>query len=675
MVLKELVVENFGLYKGKYSFRLAPEISNEKNICLLVGQNGVGKSTVPEALQLCLSGSLTLGERVAPQEYEKYLLKRTHRNPDSNTHLKTSLEVSFDFVKAGSLHFFRVVRSWNSDPANINEELLLFEDGREIRELNQKEKNLYLKELIPPGYIKVIFFDGERLRSLNDNSELNSFVADCCQTLFGLSLVNLLQKDIEHYTNKLINEKSDDSNYLEFNEINKQIKSTLKSRDDFFAKDQSLLSKLEKLKLKAGSVEGNVAEKGRWVQEKVQSLDLKRNALENTLANEKKELVEIFNELGPFTVAQDISLKLGKRLKRETKIEKWKNAEEIIRDRVEEITGGLLESKAWGELKINVPINVKNKLIDEFKKNLLDFQSELPERKIIHELSTSERNSMLTWIDRITKDLPRRIHNLTDSISQNEAALTKVLKERASFSSEEAIKPLLDELQILHKQIGGLENERRNNQKKIDELDKRYAFYAARRDSVQKKVQIKDSIDRKLQLSSKVKSILLEYTERIKEKKLSKLEKALIEKFNMLCRKKNYFDSVFIDRKTFNITLYKGKQELSQEHLSAGEKQLLALSLLWSLHETTNVSLPLIIDTPLARLDQKHRYSILNTFLPFVSKQVIVLGTEIEISGEVLNQLSNHINILYELQYDNKKHATKVHERNPAEKLDLEVEV
>lgn len=74
----------------------------------------------------------------------------------------------------------------------------------------------------------------------------------------------------------------------------------------------------------------------------------------------------------------------------------------------------------------------------------------------------------------------------------------------------------------------------------------------------------------------------------------------------------------------------------------------------------TKIKLPLIIDTPLGRLDNSHRGSMIDIFLPSVSHQVIVLGTEAELDDTFLHKLENHIVRIYELDFDEKNQSTIV---------------
>jgi DNA sulfur modification protein DndD len=92
--------------------------------------------------------------------------------------------------------------------------------------------------------------------------------------------------------------------------------------------------------------------------------------------------------------------------------------------------------------------------------------------------------------------------------------------------------------------------------------------------------------------------------------------------------------------------------------LSAGEKQVYAIAMLWALARTSGRALPMIIDTPLARLDSEHRAAIVERYLPAASHQVIVLSTDTEVDRTLLEKLMPAVSHTFRLEYDSKLGST-----------------
>jgi DNA sulfur modification protein DndD len=96
------------------------------------------------------------------------------------------------------------------------------------------------------------------------------------------------------------------------------------------------------------------------------------------------------------------------------------------------------------------------------------------------------------------------------------------------------------------------------------------------------------------------------------------------------------------------------------DRLSAGERQLLATSLLWGLARASGRPMPTLIDTPLGRLDSSHRQHLVKRYFPRASHQVLLLSTDEEIVGDYFRVLRPYITRFYHLVHDEKNDSTTV---------------
>ena len=114
----------------------------------------------------------------------------------------------------------------------------------------------------------------------------------------------------------------------------------------------------------------------------------------------------------------------------------------------------------------------------------------------------------------------------------------------------------------------------------------------------------------------------------------------MLESFQNLLRKTNLVHQLNIEPTTFKTKLTdKNGNLLPFDRLSAGERQLLATSLLWGLARSSGRPIPTIIDTPLGRLDSSHRNHIVERYFPSASHQVLLLSTDEEIVGPYFETL------------------------------------
>lgn len=82
---------------------------------------------------------------------------------------------------------------------------------------------------------------------------------------------------------------------------------------------------------------------------------------------------------------------------------------------------------------------------------------------------------------------------------------------------------------------------------------------------------------------------------------------------------------------------------IGQHSISHGMRQLAATAFLWSLKETARGAFPVIVDTPLARLDRQNQDNVLRRYYPKVADQVIVLATDSEVSSEKYEIIRPHV--------------------------------
>ena len=100
--------------------------------------------------------------------------------------------------------------------------------------------------------------------------------------------------------------------------------------------------------------------------------------------------------------------------------------------------------------------------------------------------------------------------------------------------------------------------------------------------------------------------------------------------------------------------------EVPQDSLSAGEQQLMVISILWALSICSKKKLPVIIDTPLSRLDSLHRTALINTYFPNAGEQTIILSTDSEIDYTYYNLMKENVGDEFTLRYDEKTKSTSI---------------
>ena len=99
-------------------------------------------------------------------------------------------------------------------------------------------------------------------------------------------------------------------------------------------------------------------------------------------------------------------------------------------------------------------------------------------------------------------------------------------------------------------------------------------------------------------------------------------------------------EQIHIDPESFAVRIFDDAgRAIAKRRLSEGEKQIFAIAVLWGLGRASARSLPAIIDTPMARLDVKHRNHLVQRYFPNASHQVIILSTDTEVDRQYYDVL------------------------------------
>ena len=163
----------------------------------------------------------------------------------------------------------------------------------------------------------------------------------------------------------------------------------------------------------------------------------------------------------------------------------------------------------------------------------------------------------------------------------------------------------------------------------------------------------RDDRDRILRCSRRVRETLDAFRRVMVKRHISRIERLVLDSYQQLLRKTSLVTRLAIDPETFALELYtRSGSPLRSESLSAGERQLLGIALLWGLAKASGRPLPMAIDTPLGRLDTDHRTHFVERYLPFASHQTLVFSTDEEIVGGYLERLRPWIGRTYHLLYE-----------------------
>lgn len=653
MIIHNITLCDFGIYAGEHSFDLAPNHNGrfQQPIILLRGQNGVGKSTIMEAIRLALHGKLSLGNRTTQKDYEIYLDNRLHRQVSGEVAVSASVELTFDHVFLGQRHEYRVQRQWTKQNNRVVTAIQLWVDD-EPKVESDEEKEYLLRELVPPGVAELFFFDGEKVTTLSEAGDASdAFLAETVKNLLGLHLVEQLDRDLDIYLTRQTGIQELQQYQVELTQLHEESAALQKQRDEIRHTLVDCRHRLSTKREEISLLESRIArEGGQYAMEEAKRTSRQQQLLE-ALAQSEQEIQEICRGVFPFAVAPKLLTAVRQRLEQETAYERWQSAQPFI-EKLE-----ALVVKEQGVVykieQINVEEVNESRLLGDIQKMIEESQTPpIPETAVVHRVSAETRGVLFNWIDEALSAAPQQLAQALHKREGLQKQLAEVEEALQRVPINAILQPLQDELRQHDRELGRLEAE-------LDRLvaeEKRLTFYIERVASSNRQVSEKiagiNTDEDRIKLAARTKLLLGNYQQQLIAQKLHQLADQLTKRFNQLSRKRNFIERVMIDPESFTITLYRAGKVFPRAQLSAGEEQIFAIATLWALREVSGRPLPVIIDTPLSRLDDEHRRTMLAEFMPQVAQQVIVLATNIEIDHETFRYLQPALARAYLLEAD-----------------------
>lgn len=656
MILERLIINNFRVFEGEHAFELAPRIKYNKRrpIILFGGLNGAGKTTTLSAVRLALYGKQSIGRSVSAREYEEYLIKSIHRPKNGRpSPTNASVELSFNYASMGILKYYTIKRSWCKKGKGLKETVSIIEDGHHLDELNSEQCQGFLNELVPIGVSDLFFFDGEKIAELAEDTK-GAALGDSIKKLLGLDLIETLDVDL----GILIRDESKISSPSQSRAALEKLESQLNALEHEAAHELSLYEqarpKEEEAKRTLAQLEQDLSSRGgAWAA--TRESEIKRQA---ELAEEKRQIEKMLRELiedsYPLSQAEEFVRRTLKQLTNEAEIKRAMNVKKIIDDRLDG-----LHNRLGKLVDRSILESIQNVIQEEFR----DILQPDAGTRLIHDISDSSLSRIEGVLHNALESQKSKVRALAERLSAISDELDKAGKNIARAPHEATIKPLLSQITKAHE----TRSASRNTQKMHLENHKRLLREAlAITRLIEKEASRLVSDDehvRTQRYAASAQSLLRDFASEMARRKVLDLEKEFINSFHRLARKGDIDLRASIDPHDFKVTLCREDgSEIDKDELSAGEKQIYAISILEALARTSGRHLPIIIDTPLGRLDSIHRTKLINNYFPTASHQVIILSTDTEVDEEFYSELSPNISHAFKLDYDTRNGGTTASE-------------
>ncbi|WP_310489888.1 DNA sulfur modification protein DndD [Chamaesiphon sp. VAR_69_metabat_338] len=654
MLFRELVLENFGSYLGKNIINLLPDSASESRpIILIGGMNGGGKTTIMDAMRLALYGARAQCSTRGNLSYGDFLHQCVSRQTPLTE--KARIELAFQVADEGELQEIRIVRYWERNPKDGKDTLgILVNDWADKTLLNTWDE--YIENLLPLGISNLFLFDGEQVKELAEQETPPAVVFDAIQSLLGLELAERLATDLD----VLVTRKRRDSATSKQSAAIDEIESRLEQQQVELTELTSELDRLDGKLTVAIEQERQAFDKfvleGGKIAAQGQELDLTAKAIQTQIDRHRQELAELAAGSLPLGLITPLLAEVRAQGAIEIRHQQGKAALDLLVDRDRRLLDFLDRQQIVAE-----------KIADVRAFLATENQNLVREVELESSVYLGIDAEVINQLDLMLKsELGRDIglaSNLQTQLTKLETELDFLDRQIAEAASPEEYSRLKHQETTARELVTKLRADKISNDRQATELDRSIAKTKQElANYTEKNIQLKN--DRHIIDSiAKVKATLQVFKAKLTLKKINKLETEVTECFRYLLHKSELVQRVTIDSTTFTLSLHDRDGKLLPKHrLSAGEKQLLAIALLWGLARVSGRQLPIAIDTPLGRLDSSHRTNLIERYFPAASEQVILLSTDTEVAeSEVANlREQGAITREYLLDHDPSQQRTQV---------------
>jgi len=667
MRIKELSLYNFRIYKGANVIDLSTD--SEKNIIVISGKNGFGKTTFLMSLVWCLYGKNMSEvdefyyEQIKNQGgYPKYISNSLNRLAyyERETEFYVSLKFTDVDIQAIPCKEITIRRSYDTESSTPEKLEVLFDD-QPSELINEYGAELFIRDfIIPLESAKFFFFDAEKIVSLAEANDLEQRreLSKAYSEVLGIKKYedlsnNLTDIQIRYKKEsatpedrmRLIDLQSNEKkNEINLGYINERIVETREKITQLQFQERQIQEKL--------ITENNVI-----TADELYELQGRSNELESFLDQKKEQLTELL-DLAPFAIAGDMLSQVMEQAEKEKEKNEIQFKDEEIEAKTENILFELDQNRVKFELPIQPKIsefynNTFRRLIRKHFFNIEELEEIKEEIKKIQEFNEPELYELDNLFGNLKQSYKLQFKSVNETYSsylQEKNNIAKRLFDAQSKSEDELIKALRDKQKEIQRQLYNCQNDIEQFHIKIGVINNDQTQIKSQISALTKKIETADLYKEKDNLSRELVAELKDFIKDFKEAKKKSLEERILAGLDTLMHKK-VIKKVLVEMvdEHINIKLLNiNGIEIAKESLSMGEKQLYATALLKALVEESNINFPVFVDSPMQKFDEDHAANVIKYFYPNISEQVVIFPIlKKELTNDEFRMLSKNISKCY----------------------------
>jgi DNA sulfur modification protein DndD len=654
MLIEKIILRNFRVYYGTNELGLS--VDPEKNVSIISGQNGFGKTSFLTALVWCLYGKYMpdVDERYrkdinesggykkhaeklmsrpalaeASEQHESFqkqlglttnVLERERIQKVINQLFSFSVAIKFTniFIPHLSCNNVEVIRTYNTLTAQESIEVLI--DGK-VNELTKTiGQEIFINDFILPKEIaKFFFFDAEKITALAEvrNIEEKQYFSKAYNEVLGIKKYTDLKQNLENLQLRLRKKSANKGDLKKIEDLQHKLEEDQRKQEiysqnierkeqELSVKRRDAIDKQEEL-IRSGSKLSN--------KELAQAI-IRRDRLKEEI-NANKNRFNSLLELAPFAMLVGQMQKVKEQLIKEEKQQNVNLINSLLKEKYAALKQALEQTK-----KDYKPFDeiLKTHLLSDVQedaKSLLDFT---PSQR-------SQFNDVFENINNNYNKLFKSILAESRKLQSTYYIEQKNIQDAETKANDGVIKLVRESYEELNQEIMDLEKSIANLNATKGAIDKEIASISRQLSEQTKYIKVEEADREKAETSARLIKQLEQFIRQLKNKKKASLEKNIQKELNALMHKHDFVNrvEVLVEGDLIDIDLFDNQNQIiNKDTLSKGEQQLYATALLKALVTESHIQFPVFIDSPLQKLDKRHATNIIRDFYPAVSSQVVL---------------------------------------------------
>lgn len=657
MLIESITLNNYRLYEGENVIQF--RFDEAKNVHLICGENGFGKTTLLHSLLWCLFGRFVgevpvsgqetnssyaamqkeiLNQNAAKRFEEKatpeivaLIKKNGYTNGYEEIKKDSVYSVAICFAEVGipSIPCQKIVVTRSYDSLLQKEDVEILIDGVKNELTDEIGPEVFINDFILNKDIaKLFFFDSEEIVSLADTGTIaeRRKLSKAYEEVLGIRKYEELRSNLEGLRLRY-RKKSKDiglKDELEKLEAEREgVSNELTQLSDSLAEIDTTLTNLRE---QDGQLQLQLSREGNSV--KTEELQRVKAVIEKCKKDdiEMKSALKQFIDYAPFAIS-------GKLFVRAYELAKADH-EAIANNNTATAQNSVLDalSKEMKGLLDKMPVNKDSKkdAHTQLEAIIEKYRGRACDRDIQVTLTDDEFAEVEAVYNSLTTTYRIEFEALAEAYRKNKITLERNVKRLSNIQnkeSDEVIKGLRDNKNKIEAEIKTNEEKQRLGHIRTGELQLTIESYDKKIKELSRKISVDDADEAKDKLASELITELDTFLLSLKKNKKSSLELRIKNTLNTLMHKEDFISHVEVelDSDTMDINLFSSDGNvINKNMLSKGEKQLYATSILKALVDESGIQFPVFIDSPLQKFDKSHSSKIISEFYPSISKQVIL---------------------------------------------------